>query len=37
LVAEKADFILDLILNNYLFVAAPGREFANAAQGDRPE
>jgi polar amino acid transport system substrate-binding protein len=36
LVAEKADFILDLLLNDYSFVAAPGREFADAAQVDRP-
>jgi len=37
LVAEKADFLLDVLLNDYLFVAAPGgREFANAAQVDRP-
>jgi polar amino acid transport system substrate-binding protein len=36
LVAEKADFILDVLLTDYLFVAAPGRQFANAAQVDRP-
>ena len=36
LVAEKADFIVDLLLNDYLFAAAPGREFTNAAQVDRP-
>lgn len=36
LVAKKADFILDLLLNDYLFVSAPGREFADAAQVDRP-
>jgi polar amino acid transport system substrate-binding protein len=36
LVAEKADFIVDLLLNDYLYVAAPGREFADAAQVDRP-
>jgi len=30
LVAEKADFILDLLLNDYLYAAAPGREFADA-------
>jgi polar amino acid transport system substrate-binding protein len=35
LVAEKADFLLDVLLNDYLFVAAPGRQFANAAQVDR--
>jgi polar amino acid transport system substrate-binding protein len=36
LVVEKADFILDLLLNDYLFVTAPGREFADVAQVDRP-
>ena len=36
LVADKADFIADLLLNEYWFIAAPGREFANAAQVDRP-
>jgi polar amino acid transport system substrate-binding protein len=36
LVEEKADFILDVLLTDYLFVAAPGREFADAAQVDRP-
>jgi polar amino acid transport system substrate-binding protein len=36
LVAEKADFILDVALSDYMFVAAPGREFADAAQVDRP-
>ena len=36
LVAEKADFILDVVLSDYMFVAAPGREFADAAQVDRP-
>jgi polar amino acid transport system substrate-binding protein len=36
LVAEKADFILDVLLTDYLFVAVPGREFADAAQVDRP-
>jgi polar amino acid transport system substrate-binding protein len=35
LVAEKADFILDVLLTDYLFVAAPGREFTNATQVDR--
>lgn len=34
--AEKADFILGLVLTDYVFVAAPGREFADAAQVDRP-
>ena len=36
LTAEKADFIADVLLNDYWFIAAPGREFANAAQVDRP-
>jgi polar amino acid transport system substrate-binding protein len=36
LVAEKADFILDVLLTDFLFIAAPGREFADAAQVDRP-
>jgi polar amino acid transport system substrate-binding protein len=36
LVAEKADFLLDVLLSDYLFIAAPGREFADAAQVDRP-
>jgi polar amino acid transport system substrate-binding protein len=36
LVAEKADFILDVVLTDYLFLAAPGRDFADAAQVDRP-
>ena len=36
LVADKADFIIDVVLNDYVFVAAPGREFADASQVDRP-
>ncbi|MDH3446283.1 MAG: transporter substrate-binding domain-containing protein [Deltaproteobacteria bacterium] len=36
LVAEKAEFVLDVLLTDYMFVAAPGREFADAAQVDRP-
>jgi polar amino acid transport system substrate-binding protein len=36
LVAEKADFGPDLTLVDFMYVAAPGREFANAAQVDRP-
>jgi polar amino acid transport system substrate-binding protein len=36
LVAEKADFIVDLVLADFVFVAAPGREFADATQVDRP-
>jgi polar amino acid transport system substrate-binding protein len=35
LVAEKADFIVDILSNDYFFVAAPGREFADAARVDR--
>jgi polar amino acid transport system substrate-binding protein len=34
--ADKADFIVDVALSDYMFVAAPGREFANATQVDRP-
>ena len=36
LVADKADFIIDVVLTDYMYVAAPGREFADAAQVDRP-
>ena len=36
LVAEKAEFIMDVVLTDYVFLAAPGREFADAAQVDRP-
>jgi len=36
LVAEKAEFGPDLTLVDFMYVAAPGREFANAAQVDRP-
>ena len=36
LVADKADFVIDVVLTDYMYVAAPGREFANAAQVDRP-
>ena len=36
LVAEKADFSPDLALFDFMFVAAPGREFTDAAQVDRP-
>jgi polar amino acid transport system substrate-binding protein len=35
LVAEKADFVVDLLSNDYLFVAAPGRKYADAAQVDQ--
>jgi polar amino acid transport system substrate-binding protein len=33
---READFILDVLLTDYLFLAAPGRQFADAAQVDRP-
>jgi polar amino acid transport system substrate-binding protein len=36
LVAEKAEFIMDLVLTDYVFLAGPGREFADATQVDRP-
>ena len=36
LVAEKAEFIVDVVLTDYVFLAGPGREFADAAQVDRP-
>ena len=36
LVSEKAEFIVDLLLNDYVYVAGPKREFADAAQVDRP-
>jgi polar amino acid transport system substrate-binding protein len=36
LVAEKADFIVDVLLTDFLFIAAPGRQFADTAQVDRP-
>jgi polar amino acid transport system substrate-binding protein len=36
LVADKAEFVVDVVLSDYVFVAAPGREFADAAQVDRP-
>jgi polar amino acid transport system substrate-binding protein len=36
LVADKAEFILDVLLSDYLFIAAPGREFADAGSVDRP-
>jgi hypothetical protein len=37
LVAEKADFIVDILLNDYFFVAAPGREFAALCESIAPE
>ena len=36
LVADKAEFVVDVVLSDYVFMAAPGREFADAAQVDRP-
>jgi polar amino acid transport system substrate-binding protein len=36
LAAEKADFGPDLVLVDLVYVARPGREFANAVQVDRP-
>lgn len=36
LAAEKADFGPDLVLVDFMYVAAPGREFADAVQVDRP-
>ena len=36
LVAAKADFLADTLITDYMFVAAPGREFADATQVDRP-
>jgi len=36
LVADKAEFLMDLVLTDYVFLAGPGREFANADQVDRP-
>jgi polar amino acid transport system substrate-binding protein len=36
LVADKGDFIVELVLADFVFVAAPGREFADASQVDRP-
>lgn len=36
LATEKADFGPDLVLVDLIYVAAPGRQFADAAQVDRP-
>jgi polar amino acid transport system substrate-binding protein len=36
LVADKAEFVVDVVLTDYVYVAAAGREFADAAQVDRP-
>jgi polar amino acid transport system substrate-binding protein len=35
IVAEKAEFIADVLLNDYWYLAAPGREFTEASQIDR--
>ncbi len=34
--ADKAVFVVPVVLSEFWFVAAPGREFANASQVDRP-
>ena len=36
LTEDKADFVADILVNEYWFLAAPGREFANPAEVDRP-
>ena len=36
LTEQKADFVADLLVNEYWFIAAPGGEFANPAQVNRP-
>jgi polar amino acid transport system substrate-binding protein len=36
LAVEKADFGPDLLLNDHVYIAAPGQEFTDAAQVDRP-
>ena len=36
IVSDKADFLVDLLLIDYVYVAGPGREFADAAKVDRP-
>lgn len=35
LVSDKAEFIAELLLNDYVYVAGPGREFADASKVDR--
>jgi polar amino acid transport system substrate-binding protein len=35
LVVDKADFVMDLVLADFAFVAAPNRQFADATQVDR--
>jgi polar amino acid transport system substrate-binding protein len=36
IVSDKADFLVDLLLTDYMYVAGPGREFVDATQVDRP-
>jgi len=36
LVADKADFVMALVLADFAFVAAPSRQFTDATQVDRP-
>ena len=36
LVSDKAEFIAGLLLSDYVYVAGPGREFADASKVDRP-
>jgi polar amino acid transport system substrate-binding protein len=36
IVLERADCVVDLLLSDYVYIAGPGREFADAAQVDRP-
>jgi polar amino acid transport system substrate-binding protein len=36
MVSDKAHFLADLVLNDYVYVAGPGRDFGDAAQVDRP-
>ena len=36
LVVDKADFVMDLVLADFAFVAAPSRQFTDATQVDRP-
>jgi len=36
LVVDKADFVMDLVLADFAFVAAPNRQFTDASEVDRP-
>jgi polar amino acid transport system substrate-binding protein len=36
LVSDKAEFIAELLLNDYVYVAGPGRDFSDASKVDRP-